>query len=447
VYSGHDFGLVNPAALFYAGSPGTGDFFGFAEYVPGIKMGYHDHVLAFKAITEGRNVLKRVGGNHAEEGERQAYSAQGWPISEPKHSQDKALQIKMVQGMHRLNKVYIFNDLTNYVREKFSFVTKEDKIVDEAKFHCMSCFVAGTMVQTDKGETPIELIKVGDMVATRQGYQKVIEAGKTGIARDVMTATFSNGETLTGTPDHPIYVRGRGFVPLTCLRYNDIIEIWTEKQLSTMELNTTDTHRQNVELTEIILGQGRDFSTVLCGKMPMGRYLRDILSTIKTLTSRITNYLTSCVREMHYIGQTIIENEFMTLTTWLGLNPSALLDFDSGLQRMRAGQASETVYGERNNQLLKSVSIVEKNTQLLNHRTASSVLRTTKQPIDVRCLEIKTSNKATVYNLCVNAVPEYFANGILVHNCERYILSDFTPETVARHDTPLPPHRNYLRGN
>ena len=139
VYSGHDFGLVNPAALFYAGSPGTGDFFAFAEYVPGIKMGYYDHVQAFKAITEGRNVLKRVGGNHQEEGERQAYTAQGWPISEPKHSLDKALQIKMVQGMHRLNKVYIFNDLTNYVREKFSFVTKDDKIQDEAKFHCMAC--------------------------------------------------------------------------------------------------------------------------------------------------------------------------------------------------------------------------------------------------------------------------------------------------------------------
>ncbi len=139
IYVGHDFGLVNPAALFYAGSPGTGDFFAFAEYVPGIKMGYYDHVQAFKAITDGRNVLKRVGGNHQEEGERQAYTAQGWPISEPKHSLDKALQIKMVQGMHRLNKVYIFNDLTNYVREKFSFVTKEEKIVDEAKFHCMSC--------------------------------------------------------------------------------------------------------------------------------------------------------------------------------------------------------------------------------------------------------------------------------------------------------------------
>ena len=138
IYSGHDFGLVNPAAIFYAGSPGTGDFFAFAEYAPGIKLGYNDHVQAFKTITEGRNVLRRVGGNHQEEGERQAYTAQGWPVSEPKHSLDKALQIKMVQGMHRLNKIYVFNDLRNYVREKFSFVTKDDKIVDEAKFHLMS---------------------------------------------------------------------------------------------------------------------------------------------------------------------------------------------------------------------------------------------------------------------------------------------------------------------
>lgn len=138
VYSGHDFGLVNPAALFTAQNPGTGDFFHFAEYVPGIKLGYFDHVEAFKGIVEGRNVLRRVGGNHQEEGERQAYTAQGWPISEPKHSQDKALQIKMVQGMHRLNKIFVFNDLSNYVREKFSFVTKDDKIVDEAKFHLMS---------------------------------------------------------------------------------------------------------------------------------------------------------------------------------------------------------------------------------------------------------------------------------------------------------------------
>ena len=111
VYSHHDFGLVNPAALFTAQNPGTGDFFHFAEYVPGMKLGYYDHVQAFQAICEGRNVLRRVGGNHQEEGERQAYAAQGWPITEPKHRQDKALRIKMVQGMHRLNKIFVFRDL------------------------------------------------------------------------------------------------------------------------------------------------------------------------------------------------------------------------------------------------------------------------------------------------------------------------------------------------
>jgi len=139
VYVGHDFGRVNAAALFYAESPGTGDFFAFAEYWPSSEMSYFDHVQAFKMITDGWNVLRRVGGNHQETGERQAYTAQGWPISEPKHSLDKPLQIKKVQAMHRLNKVYIFNDLTNYVREKFSFVFKGEVIDNEAKFHLMAC--------------------------------------------------------------------------------------------------------------------------------------------------------------------------------------------------------------------------------------------------------------------------------------------------------------------
>lgn len=139
VYSGHDFGTVNAAALFFAGNPGTGDVFAFREYWPGSEMSIHDHVQSFKVITEGRNVLRRAGGNHQETGERQAYTAEGWSITEPKHSQDKALQIRKVQAMHRLNKVYMFNDLTNYVNEKFSFVFKNDKIDNEARFHMMSC--------------------------------------------------------------------------------------------------------------------------------------------------------------------------------------------------------------------------------------------------------------------------------------------------------------------
>ena len=145
IYSGHDFGMSNPAALFTAQDPGTGNFYHFAEYLPGAGRSIYDHVQEFKRITSGYNVIKRAGGNHTTEGEiRQGYTMQGWPIVEPKYSQEPKYQIQKVQAMHRLNKIYVFNDLSNYLREKFSFAYKKDNgttldIIDkESQFHLMS---------------------------------------------------------------------------------------------------------------------------------------------------------------------------------------------------------------------------------------------------------------------------------------------------------------------
>jgi len=145
VHVGHDFGLANPGALFYAQDPDTGNFFCFAEYLPGGGYGIYDHVQEFKRITEGYNVIKRVGGSHQEDEVRQGYTAQGWPITEPKHSKDRKYQIQKVQAVHRLNKVFVFNDLRNYLREKLSFAYRKDgeafaeNIEDEARFHLMAC--------------------------------------------------------------------------------------------------------------------------------------------------------------------------------------------------------------------------------------------------------------------------------------------------------------------
>ena len=145
VYSGHDFGDANPAAIFYAQNPGTGDFYAFAEYAPGPGRSIYDHVQEFNKICKGRTVIKRAGGNHTTEGEiRQGDTAQGWPIMEPKYSQEPKYQIQKVTGLHRLNKVYVFNDLKGYLREKFSFAYEKkdgvltDKIAHEERYHFMS---------------------------------------------------------------------------------------------------------------------------------------------------------------------------------------------------------------------------------------------------------------------------------------------------------------------
>ena len=145
VYVGHDFGSANPAALFVAQNPGTGDFYEFAEYLPGAGMSTHEHTEKFKQITEGCNVLWRSGGSHQEDEIRQGYNAHGWYISEPKINSVKAQLDKVIGTMER-NKIFIFNDLSNRLEEMMNCLWEPDetgratdKIKDEARYHLCAC--------------------------------------------------------------------------------------------------------------------------------------------------------------------------------------------------------------------------------------------------------------------------------------------------------------------
>lgn len=312
-YVGHDFGGSSPAAMFYAQDPATGYFYAYQEYLPGGRS-VSEHVEEFKKITGGVNVIKRAGGSHQEEEIRQGYTAHGWPIQEPKiHSVEEG--IARVYALHSLNKLFVFSDLANYLDEKLSYSRKlddnykpTDEIENKGRYHLMDCLVAGTLVATKKGLEPIENIKIGEEVLTRQGYFPVIDTIQK--LASTVSADFSDGYVLRGTPSHSVFVRGRGFVTLDTLRYCDIIEVWNEKQLSTMELNTIGIQRA-----------------------------------------------------------------------------------DSGIESTVKELAQDNV---------------------------------------VQCLGVRPSGKALVYDLNVASFHEYYANGILVHNSERYILSDFTPETVIK---------------
>jgi len=142
---GHDFGPDNPAALFYAQDPGTGQFYLFDEYLPGPGVSVHERAEAFKKICTGYNVVKRVGGAPHEEENRQAYNAHGWVIAKPKIGHVEP-QIDKVIGMHQLNKIMVFKDMGGYLDEKRTFARELDemnqptaKIANESKFHRMAC--------------------------------------------------------------------------------------------------------------------------------------------------------------------------------------------------------------------------------------------------------------------------------------------------------------------
>ena len=156
VYSGHDFGTANPAALFFAqvklplptGAPPymrLNDLVCFKEYLPG-GMGAPQHVNAFKEITNGYTVQKSVGGNvTTEEQTRELYRMHGWPIQSPTITRVNA-QIDRVVGLMELNKIYCFDDNYNWLGELMNCLWEPDnegkptnKIKDEAKYHLSAC--------------------------------------------------------------------------------------------------------------------------------------------------------------------------------------------------------------------------------------------------------------------------------------------------------------------
>lgn len=147
VYSGHDFGSANPAALFVAQDPATGFFYAFREYLPGARA-TDRQVEDWKLLTDGYTVIKRVGGSHQEDSSRQNYTAHGWPITEPKISGSNAVkaQVDRVRDLMTLNKLYVFSDLTYYLTELANCLWKLDEqnkpineVKDEAKYHLSAC--------------------------------------------------------------------------------------------------------------------------------------------------------------------------------------------------------------------------------------------------------------------------------------------------------------------
>jgi len=155
IYSGHDFGAANPAALFFAqvrlplppGAPAYmrwNDLVAWKEYRPS-GMSIPLHVQNFKDIVGRRKLEKSLGGSPQEGEIRQGYTAHGWPIEAPKLRAVNA-QVDKVIGLMELNKVFVFTDLLNYFEELANCLWSPDqegkptdKIKDEQRYHLCAC--------------------------------------------------------------------------------------------------------------------------------------------------------------------------------------------------------------------------------------------------------------------------------------------------------------------
>ena len=90
------------------------------------------------------------------------------------------------------------------------------------------CFAAGTPVHTRDGLKPIEIIRVGDQVLSRDvetgalGFQPVIAVKRTP-ETDTLRVSLSNGERLVTTPIHRFWIAGKGWALARDLKPGDAL--------------------------------------------------------------------------------------------------------------------------------------------------------------------------------------------------------------------------------
>ena len=149
----------------------------------------------------------------------------------------------------------------NSTREKLP----DDRVKKKTTFLGQFCFVPGTLVDTQHGKRVIESLKAGDLVwakdeSTGETALKPIAQTFERVAPSTLALTFSNGETIETTIEHPFYVQDRGFVPagLVALGNSIVTRAGPSLQVTAIEKHESAHRVYNFEV--------EDFHTYFVGK-------------------------------------------------------------------------------------------------------------------------------------------------------------------------------------
>ena len=306
-----------------------------------------------------------------------------------------------------------------------------------------ACLGGKTLVSTINGDVPIKDIKVGDMVLTRDGYKKVLFTKNNG-EKDVYDVDFGYGKRIIATEDHRIYTQD-GWKKVKDLKVREVI---CEKKSNLMEkfinaiqmgsIQTIFTTKQG-KMKESIIGTCGNFimevfQTIMIFIILMGILLTTILkislvflkASIKKFITKINLVLSrkkKCKRLeqktdiQKKIGQKEEKNHWKQHKKGVVFVWNAVKSLFS-----RMFTKSFVVQGVENTQIHVKA---KKNTfakrvvkSLWHHLIASEKLVQRNVPICLR----QRKDKEVVYDITVEN-GEFFANGILVHNCDPTALT------------------------
>lgn len=244
------------------------------------------------------------------------------------------------------------------------------------------CFVSGTLIETDSGPRAIEGIKLGDKVLTRAGFRPVEVTANRLVLTGIVT--FSNGAKLVGTAQHPV-LTSCGWTKLHDLSRGALC-------VGLSPQTATSPH----------IGTERKFTSIgMCGERLTGLFRAVATFITKTTTNRTTRSKTWSLLSPKRIASVMLRK--LLNIRWPALNvavPSFVVAASASPYARAAWLETATARRSESARTAASHSLAAR------VFTAPSVASTWRD-VGVR----------RVYNLQVAETHEYFANGILVHNC------------------------------
>jgi predicted phage terminase large subunit-like protein len=327
--------------------------------------------------------------------------------------------------------------------------------------HDDACLVANTMVSTLTGLKPIQNVKKGDYVFTPYGLRKVLWSGCTG-EKEVI-----HKSNLTGTPDHKVFSKRAGFIPLdafTGTTENDIISLgglikWKYKRLLySTEKNTNLWGRESIILAsqtpikeEKVL---RDFMWRFGKTITEKKFLKAVIFTIKTATLLTTTFATWSVYQAGNMHKSTSIKRIQNLKNFKKQEEKPQ---KSGTEAKKVGNGTQNTRKEspitsspskphaksaeeslkrkeilHNSAQTNAVKHGEVNTRDLSiQRIAPFAEKNLQQqnvnhlPLGERHVQKRAQTflttkieKQKVYNLTIEKDHVYYADGLLVSNCD-----------------------------
>lgn len=361
----------------------------------------------------------------------------------PTRSDKLKFQLQWMQGW-QLNvtkdSIDLIKELRNYVWAK----DRDGNTLNEPIDKFNHCFTGDTLIETGHGLKRIDSIKVGDNVWTSGGLKKVERVWENGRKKvwDI-TLFFTNFIVrMSVTPDHRIKV-GNKWKKVSELKPGDIL--WVSKSL--MERNIISTPERDT------IQEAVNDCTGWCGNSTTEQSHPDTKSTtrtgiLRTMTSAILNAFrclntridtgrrspSGCLpksqestlqksAQRHRNGIGLLKAEpGITSTQWERKretrNAPVNVAESSSCPHFRMRDSAQIIArqsGEETNTLMRkqeSALYAERNSGQIDSLTQCAAVAVVLQDI-----EISEERTEEVFDLQVAECHEYFANGILAHNC------------------------------